>query len=77
MAISSVVQGLSSPTAAAQTLGSTSTQQTLSADSGVKAQTEQALKASEKGASLQSDTQDSNQGGAASEGRGALVDIKI
>ncbi len=78
MELSSAIQGLATPAKSSQSLGSAGDQQTLSADSSVKAQTQQALKASDETGAAKQDLQNSGNGaGSASQGRGTLIDIKI
>ncbi len=78
MELSSVLQGISTPTTTSQSLGSAAKQQTLSADENVKAQTQQALTATDESGVANQDPQNSGNGaGSASEGRGTLVDIEI
>lgn len=78
MELSSIVQGQSTPTSSSQSLGSAAKQQTLSAETSVKAQTQQALKAADETAAPKQDPQNSGNGaGSASQGRGTLIDIKI
>lgn len=78
MELSSVVQGLATPASSSQSLGSAAKQQTLTAESNVKAQTQQALKAADEPAAAKQDPQSDGKGaGSASQGRGTLIDIKI
>ncbi len=78
MELSSVIQGLATPAKSSQSLGSAANQQTLSAETNVKAQTQQALKpADEAGAAKQDPQNRGNGAGSTSQGRGTLIDIKI
>ncbi len=78
MELSSVVQGLATPAKSSQSLGSAGNQQTLSAETNVKAQTQQALKpADETGAAKQDLQNGGNGAGSASQGRGTLIDLKV